>query len=141
MHTERKSCCFPKLSTTCNVQPLRIFLPLLSTRSSCNSAREYPCSNKSVSHSFTKLLPCRMACFSCVAHSMQRWKSKLSSSCKVSYSLLLEHVVFHSLDVLKSYLITMSSLHPTVCFGHIVLVSKFYCYKEGQLHISDIETV
>jgi hypothetical protein len=72
---------------------------------------------------------------------LQQWKSKFSSSCKLSYNLLLEHTVFHSLRVLISFLITMAALHPIVCFGRIVLLSKFYCYKEGQFHNSDIEMV
>ena len=82
-----------------------------------------------------------MACFSRTVCSLQQWKFKLSSSCKLSYSLLLEHIVFLSLDVLISFIITMASLHPIVCFSCIVLVSKFYCYKEGQFHNLDIEMV
>jgi len=45
------------------------------------------------------------------------------------------------MDVLKSFLITMSSLRPIVSFGCIVLVSKFYCYKDWQFHNSYIEMV
>jgi len=52
MHKERKSCCSARLSITCTIQPLHIFLPLLSTRNSCNFVREYPCNNKSMSITF-----------------------------------------------------------------------------------------
>lgn len=135
MHKERKSCCFARLSITCNVQPLCIFLPLLSTWNSCNAVREYPCSNKSLSITF---------CYKVGGLKDGLFQLHCLQFAAVEIQVVLQFVVgtcsLPFMDVLISFLITMASLHPIVCFGCIVVVSKFYCYKEGQFHNSDIET-